>query len=143
MPKEKYIVELNEAEKNELLEHINTGETSARKIKRANILLLADIGKTDSEIVNSLHTSLATVHRTRQRFVEGNLEFVLNEKRRSGRPLEFDEKQEAYVVALACSQPPEGQSKWTMQLLANRLIEMNVVDKISDETVRLRLKKTK
>jgi transposase len=143
MPKEKYIVELNEAEKNELLEHINRGQTAARQIKRANILLLADKGKTDPEIVKSLHTSLATVHRTRQRFVEGNLEFALNEKRRSGRPLEFNEKQEAYLVALACSQPPEGQCNWTMQLLANRLIELQVVDKVSDETVRLRLKKTK
>jgi hypothetical protein len=75
--------------------------------------------------------------------VEGNLEFALNEKRRSGRPLEFNEKQEAYLVALACSQPPEGQCHWTMQLLADRLIQLQVVDKISDETVRLRLKKTK
>jgi hypothetical protein len=75
--------------------------------------------------------------------VEGNLEYALNEKRRSGRPLEFDDKQEAYLVALACSTAPQGRKCWTMQLLADRLLEMEVVDKISDETVRLRLKKTK
>ena len=104
-------------------------------------MLLANEGESDAEIVKNLHTSLATVHRTRQRFVEGNLDFALNERPRSGRPLEFDETQEAYLIALACSQPPKGQCRWTMQLLANRLIQMNVVSKISDETVRLRLKK--
>jgi transposase len=143
MPKKKYIVELNQAEKEELLEYINQGESSARKIKRANILLLADKDKTDKQIVESLSTSMPTVQRIRQRFVEGNLEYALNEKRRSGRPLEFDDKQEAYLVALACSTAPQGRKCWTMQLLADRLLEMEVVDKISDETVRLRLKKTK
>jgi len=143
MPKKKYIVELNQAEKEKLLDYINQGERPARKIKRANILLLADSGKPDRQIVDSLSSSMATVQRIRQRFVEGNLEYALNEKRRSGRPVEFDEKQEAYLVALACSTAPPGHKCWTMQLLANRLLEMEVVDKISDETVRLRLKKTK
>lgn len=143
MPKKKYIVELTEAEKERLLEQINHGKGSARTIKRANILLLADQGKSDPEIVASLSTSLATVERTRQRFVEGNLSYALSEKRRSGRPKTFDEKQEAYLVALACSQAPEGRKCWTMQLLANRLLELAVTDEISAETVRLRLKKTK
>lgn len=143
MPKKKYVVELTTAEKEELLDQINQGQNSARKIKRANILLLADQGKTDQQIVKNLSTSMATVQRTRQRFVEGNLQYALNEKRRSGRPREFDEKQEAYLVALACSNAPEGRKCWTMQLLAERLMEMDVVDQISNETVRLRLKKTK
>jgi len=143
MPKKKYIVELTQGEREERLEDINQGQNSARKIKRANILLLANNGKTDHQIVESLSTSIATVQRTRQRFVEGNLEYALNEKRRSGRPREFDDKQEAYLVALACSTAPEGRKCWTMQLLAERLMEMEVIDQVSDETVRLRLKKTK
>jgi len=143
MPKKKYIVELSQAEQEELLEYVNKGETAARKIKRANILLLADASKSDTQIVEILHTSMATVQRTRQRFVEGNLEFALNEKQRSGRPVEFDDRQEAYLLALACSHPPAGHKCWTMQLLANRLMEMEVVEKISDEMVRLRLKKTR
>ena len=141
MPKKKYIVDLTQAEKEELLEYINKGESSARKIKRANILLLADRGKTDKQIVESLATSMPTVQRIRQRFVEGNLEYALNEKGRSGRPKKFDDKQEAYLVALACSTAPQGYKCWTMQLLAKRLMEMEVIEQISDETVRLRLKK--
>ena len=141
MPKKKYIVELTQAEKEELLEYINKGKTAARKIKRTNILLLANEGHTDVQIVDTLQASMATVQRIRQRFVEGNLAFALNEKHRSGRPVEFDGNQEAYLVSLACSHPPQGRKCWTMQLLANRLIEMEVIEKVSDETVRLRLKK--
>jgi len=74
--------------------------------------------------------------------VEGNLEYALNEKRRSGAPRKFDGKQEAYLVALACSPPPAGRVRGTLQLLAAKLVEWKVVDAISDETVRLRLKKT-
>ncbi len=139
----KYIVDLTDEEREELIELLNKGEASARKLKRVNILLLADVGKTDANIVEALHTSQATVQRIRQRFVEGNLGKALNDDPRSGRPIEFTGEQEAHLVALACSKPPAGRKCWTMQLLADKLIERQVVETVSDETVRLRLKKTK
>jgi len=139
----KYIVDLTDEEREELLDRLNKGETSARKLKRVNILLLADVGQTDATIAETLHTSQATVQRIRQRFVEGNLAKALNDDPRSGRPIEFSGEEEAHLVALACSKPPPGRKCWTMQLLADKLIERRVVETISDETVRLRLKKTK
>ena len=142
MPKKIYIVDLTKEERTHLLDYIKSGKRSARKLNRARILLLADEGKADGEVAEALHTGTATVQRTRQRFVEGNLEYALNEKRRSGAPRKFDGKQEAYLVALACSPPPAGRVRWTLQLLADKLVELKVVDAISDETVRLRLKKT-
>jgi len=137
-----YHVDLTEEEREQVLKLIRTGKSSARKVNRARILLLAEEGKLDREIQEALHTSRSTVERTRKRFVEGNLEYALNEKRRSGAPRKFDGKQEAYLVALACSPPPAGRVRWTLQLLAAKLVEWKVVDAISDETVRLRLKKT-
>jgi len=107
------------------------------------MLLLADEDQADSRIAKTLQSSVATVQRVRRRFVEGNLERALNDNPRSGRPVEFSGEQEAHLVALACSQPPAGRKCWTMQLLADQLVEREVVETISDETVRLRLKKTK
>ena len=137
-----YHVDLTEEERESLLQFIRTGKPSARKVNRARILLLADEGKLDREIQEALHTGLSTIERTRKRFVEGNLEYALNEKKRSGAPRKFDGKQEAYLVALACSPPPSGRVRWTLRLLSDKLVELGVVEKISDETVRLRLKKT-
>jgi len=89
-----------------------------------------------------LHTSISTVQRTRQRFVEGGLECALNERPRLGSEKKLDEKGEAVLVALALSEPPAGRKRWTLQLLADRLVELKIVDDISYETVRRRLKKT-
>lgn len=137
-----YHVHLTDEERQALLELIRQDEPSARKQRRARILLLADEGKTDRQIADVLHTSRPTVERLRQRFVEGNLEGALHDKPRPGGQIKLDGQGEAHLVALACSDPPEGQARWTMQLLADRLIELGVVDSLSDETVRLRLKKT-
>lgn len=137
-----YHVTLTEEERESLLKLIRTGKPSARKVNRARILLLADEGKPDREIQAALHTSRSTIERTRKRFVEGNLDGALNEKPRSGAPRKLDGKQEAYLVALACSPPPSGRVRWTLQLLADRLVQLGVVEEISGETVRLRLKKT-
>ena len=127
-----------------LLEFIESGERSARKITRARILLLADEGKKDRAIIESLHTSVPTVQRTRKRFVEGGLDGALNEKPRPGGRIrkKLDEKGIAILETLARSEPPEGRKHWTMQLLADRLVELKVVDRISDETVRNELKKS-
>jgi transposase len=125
-----------------LLDFINSGKQSARKLNRARILLLADEGKTDSEIAAVLHTGPSTVQRTRQRFVEGNLDGALNERPRQGREKKLDERGEAILETLAHSKPPEGRKRWTLQLLADRLVQLKVVDRISYETVRQEVKKS-
>jgi transposase len=137
-----YVVDLTEEERAVLLELIGRGNPPARKIRRAHILLLADTGKTDEEIAEALHTSIPTVQRTRQRFVEGNLDHALNEDPRPGASKKLDERGEALLEMLARSQPPEGQKHWTLQLLADRLVELKAVDAISYETVRQELKKS-
>lgn len=142
MPNKMYVVDLTEEECAVLLELIGKGSPPARKVNRAHILLLADKGKTDKEIVEALHTSIPTVQRTRRRFVEGNLDRALNEDPRPGASKKLDEKGEAVLEMLARSQPPAGQKHWTLQLLADRLVELKVVDSISSETVRQELKKS-
>ena len=136
-----YIVDLTEEERTCLLNLIKAGTHSARKINRAQTLLMADEGKTDREIAAALHIGLATVQRTRRRFVEGNLDGALHEKRRPGAMKKLDEKGKALLEVLAQSQPPEGRNRWTLQLLADRLVELQVVESISYETVRAELKK--
>ena len=139
-----YHIDLTDDERMYLLEFIRSGERSARKVTRAHILLLADEGKKDRDIVESLHTSVPTVQRTRKRFVEGGLDGALNERPRPGGRIrkKLDEKGIALLETLARSEPPKGRKRWTMQLLADRLVELKVVDCISDETVRTELKKS-
>lgn len=137
----KYRVSLTDEERDELRALLKGGKTSARKIARAHILLLADEGKTDEEIMAALHVGDATAWRVRQRFVEGNLEAALTERPRPGAERKLDAEGERTLIALACSNPPEGRAFWTMQLLADRLVELEVVEAISDETVRRVLKR--
>lgn len=139
---EKYLVDLTTAEQAYLTGLLKHGKSSARKIARAHILLQAAEGLSDEEIADTLRVGDSTIHRTRQRFVEEGIEPALSERRRaSGRP-KLEGKQEAFLVALACSTPPAGRARWTMQLLADRLVELTAVEGISDETVRRALKKT-
>lgn len=140
MPTKIYVVDLTKEERTYLLDFIRSGEQSARKFDRARILLLADENKTDGEIAEALHTGTATVQRTRQRFVEGNLEGALNERPHPGGTKKLDEKGEAILETLAHSKPPEGRKRWTLQLLADRLVQLKVVDSISYETVRREVK---
>lgn len=141
MPKKVYIVDLTEEERSYLLDFVKHGRSSARKYNRARILLLSDEDKSDREIAEVLHSGTATVQRIRQRFVEGNLDGALNERPRLGGKKKLDEKGEAILETLAQSKPPAGRKRWTLQLLADRLVEMNVVDRISYETVRHEVKK--
>jgi transposase len=138
-----YHVDLTDEDRKLLLQFIKSGERSARKLNRVHILLLAGDGRKDREIAASLHTSVPTVQRTRKRFVEGGLEDALNERPRPGGRIrkKLDEKGLALLETLARSEPPEGRKCWTMQLLADRLVELHVVESISDETVRKELKK--
>jgi transposase len=137
----KYIINLTGDERAQLLALTKRGTVSARRLSRAHILLQADTGLSDDAIAQALHIGTATVERIRKRFVEDGLEAALSERPRPGGRRKLDGKQEAFLVALACSAPPEGRVCWTMQLLADRLVELQVVEAISDETVRRTLKK--
>ncbi len=137
----KYVVDLNKNEKERLQRLTTKGKSGARKIRRAHILLLADEGYIDKEIARALGAAVTTVERVRKRFVEEGLEAALSERPRPGAARKLDGHQEAYLVALACSDPPKGKKRWSMQLLADKLVELEVVDEISGETVRRTLKK--
>ena len=139
----KYLVTLTDDELAKVVALTHKGRIAARRLTRAHILRLAHEHQTDEAIAQTLHTSVATIERVRERFVMGGLDYALSEEPRLGAPRKLAGKQEAFLVALACSTPPEGHRAWTMQLLADRLIESRVVDpELSDETVRRTLKKT-
>jgi len=136
-----YIVDLADEERAELRELVRKGKLSARKLTRAHILLRADEGATDKSIAESFHVHVATVERTRRRFVEGGLDRALTDRPRPGMPRRLGVKQEAYLIALACSQPPDGRQRWTLRLLSDRLVKLSITDHISHETVRQTLKR--
>ena len=134
-----YIVDLTEEEREELERLIRRGKPGARQAIRARILLLAAQGWTDEAIVEAMSTSTSTIYRARRRFVEGGLEYALRDAARPGGTRKLDGKHEALLVSIACSSPPEGQARWTLQLLADRLVALSDLDSVSVETVRRRL----
>jgi hypothetical protein len=145
----KYVVTLSAEERERLEALIRTGKHSARKLLRARILLKADASEagealTDSQIAVGLHTSLETVARVRQQFVEEGVDGVLTPKRspNSARRRIFDGASEAKLITLACSTPPEGFARWTLQLLESKVVELNIVARASDNTIGRTLKKT-
>lgn len=113
---------LKEEEREELRRYLRKGKSSARSLTRARILLLADEDRNDEEISDALKVSKSTVSRIRKRYCEDGLDFALHEKARSGAPPKIDGRIEAQLTLLACSEPPEGRSKWTVRLLADRLV---------------------
>ena len=137
----KYFVKLTATERAALEALTRKGKAPARQIKRSLILLGADEGERDELIAARVRVHLNTVVRIRHRFAKEGLEKALSESPRPGNPRRLDGRQEAYLIALACSNPPEGRAKWTMQLLANRLVQLNVVESISDDTVWRTLKR--
>jgi transposase len=146
----RYKVTLEAEERQQLHDLIAAGRAAARKLSHARILLKADAADggpawPDYRIAAALEVSTATVERVRQRFVEQGLDAALDRKHRErpAREIKLDGRAEAQLIALACSAPPEGRATWTMQLLADKLVELEVVPSISDETVRLALKKTR
>ena len=142
MARKKYVVDLT-AEERTTLEHLlHKGRSSARKLVRARILLQADEGFTDEEIATALDVGIATVERMRQRFVEMSLE-ALNERPRPGGQCKLTGKQEAHLIAIACTPAPTGQGRWTLQLLAERVVALGFAPSIARETVRQVLKKTR
>jgi transposase len=142
MPARKYRVSLTKSEREQLLNIARRGKSSARKVKRALILCKADEGRNDQEIAQALLVGASTVSRVRQRFVEEGLESALNERPRPGQQRKLDGKQEAHLVAVACSRAPAGHAHWTLRLLADKVVELEYADSISPETVRQVLKKT-
>ena len=118
------------------------GKSSGRKVKRSLILCKADEGLSDQQVAEALMVGPATVGRVRQRFVEGGLERALNDLPRPGQRRKLDGKQEARLVAVACSAAPEGHTRWTLRLLADQAVKLELTDSISRETVRQVLKKT-
>jgi len=141
MPKKKYLVDLSTGEREELCHLVKRGQHSSRKVTRARILLLAATGSTDEQIVAALSCGINTVERTRRRFVEEGLG-CLKERPRRGQARKLTGKQEAHLVALACSTPPTGRARWTLSLLADKVVELKFASTIARETVRQVLKKT-
>jgi len=146
----KHKVTLTDEERQQLSDLIASGKGAARKLAHARILLKADAAPggpawPDERIAEAVEVSRATVERVRQRFVEQGLEASLGRKPqdRPSRERKLDGRAEARLIALACSEPPEGRREWTMQLLADKLVELRVVDAVADETVRRALKKTR
>lgn len=148
MPTKKYHVTLTPAEREQLKDIIRKGKQAAAKIRRAHLLLAADeaeggLKMTDEQIKMAYHVSPRTVERLRQRFVEEGFEVALQAKSTGGpQTIKIDGAVEAHVIALRLSPVPEGRNRWTMRLLAEKMVELEYVDSISYETVRQVLKKT-
>ena len=135
----RYRVELNQREREQLSALLSGGKRAARKLKRAQILLAADGGASDEEIARSIDVGGSTVYRTKRRFVLGNLEAALSEEPRPGAKRKLSGKEQALLVATACSKPPAGRARWTLELLAGELVRLTEHASISRETVRRRL----
>ena len=146
--KDKFLVRLSADQRTQLEQMIAAGRHAAAALVHARILLKADTGAAgpgwaDGAIADALECGPSTVARVRKRFAQGGLDGAVHRKRPTGREYrKLDGTQEAKLVALACSTPPEGKGRWTLKMLADRLVELEVVDAVSDETVRRVLKKT-
>jgi transposase len=145
----KYKVTLTTDERKSLQELIAAGKAAAKKLTHARILLKADAAPggpawADARIAAALEVNVTTVERLRQRFVEQGLDAALSRKQqdRPSRERTLDGKAEARLIALACSEPPQGRVRWTLRLLADKLVELEIVDTVSTETIRRTLKKT-
>ena len=146
----RYVVKLSDEEREQLGTLIHAGKHPARQLMKARILLKADAseggeGWSDSQISRALDTSVATVSRTRQQLVQEGFDAVLTRKHSaaSARPRIFDGAAEAKLIALACSKPPKGRARWTLRLLEATVVELNIVDRASDNTIGRTLKKTR
>lgn len=143
----KYIVRLTDEEREQLTALLSKGKAAARKLTRARVLLKADAdgpGWPDEKIAEALDVGRRTVENIRKRLVEEGLEAALNRKKRCRPPREkiLDGEKEAKLIAVACGRPPEGRKRWTLRLLSDRLVELDIVEAVSYETVRRTLKKT-
>lgn len=136
-----YHIHLTEEEREELVRFTTTGRHAARKVMHARILLKADEGLMDEQIAEHLDVSVCSIERIRKRCALEGITAALNPKKRPPRKPKLDGEGEARLVQLACSSPPDGRQRWTLHLLADKLVELEVIDSISHETVRQRLEK--
>lgn len=142
MPK-KYVIVLSDVEQKELEYIVSKGQSNVRQIRRAHTLLLSNAGKTDEEIAELLHITTVTVAETRKRWCAEHLSRNLADQPKPGRTRKLDGKQEAFLVALACTDAPAGREHWPLRMLSDKLLELGVIDEpVSYETVRDRLQKT-
>ena len=139
---EKYAVRLSQEERNQLEHMVRAGKGSARVINRARILLKTDEGWPAPKVAQALDVAHGTVFNVKRRFAEGGLDGVLKDRPQAHRYRKMDDRAEAHLIALACSPAPEGHEHWNLRLLADRMVELGVVESLSYETVRLHLKKT-
>ena len=144
----KYVVRLSDDERQQLATLIRKGSSPAQRLMKARILLKADVseggeGWSDNQIIEALETSPSMVYRVRKQLVEEGLEAVLSRKPRAtpAVPRIFDGEKQAKLIALACSELPKGRARWTLRLLENKLVELNIVDRASDSTIGRTLKK--
>jgi hypothetical protein len=147
MPEKKYILELTEAEQRELLAVVNNGRCAGWKIQRAQVLLACDasesgLGWTDARAAEAYRCTPRVIEMWRKQAVEDGPLSLMSRKKRPARASKLTGEGEARLVALACSEPPDGCGRWSLRLLANRLVELEIVDSVSYETVRQSLKKT-
>ena len=149
MPAKCHHVQLNESQRDHLKALITSGTSAARKLTRARVLLKADTGElgpayTDNQIQAAIEVSLRTIQRTRKAFALEGLDAALTpkERRGAGMPKKFDGQTEAHLIALACSDPPEGAARWTLRLLAEKIVELQHVSSVCHETIRRVVKKT-
>jgi transposase len=138
----RYRVTLTEEERERLEGLTRKGRAPVRMVRRAQMLLLAAEEQRDEDIAKALHIGVSTVERTRRRCVEEGVEASLRERPRPGARPKLGPKEQAMVVALACTKPPEGRERWTMGLLAERVVELKIVPDITDESIRRLLKRT-
>jgi transposase len=144
MPVRKYVVSLSRAERAVLEELIQNEAPRSRRVKHAKILLHSDLGHSAAKVADWIGVGHSTVERTRQRYAEGGVDAALNDKPRPGGVPKLDGLQQAFVIALACSDTPNGQERWSMQMLADKIVELGVVaEPVSHDTVRRVLKKTR
>ena len=146
----KYVVRLSDDEREQLAALIRKGSSPAHRLLKARILLKADVseageGWSDNQIIDALATSASMVYRVRKQLVEEGFEAVLSRKPRAtpAVPRIFDGEKEAKLIALACSEPPNGRARWTLRLLENKVVELDIVERASDSTIWRVLKKTK
>ena len=142
MVRDKYAVRLVPEQREELQHLIRVGKSSARVTARARILLKSGDGWAAPQVAEALDAALSTVYRVKQRFAGEGLERALRDRRQANRHRKLDDRGEAHLVALACSPAPEGHERWTLRLLAGKVVELGLASSMSHEGVRKRLKKT-
>jgi len=138
-----YVVELSPSERRRLRDLTQKGHAGARVIRRAQTLLLANEGRQNKEIAEVLGVAAETVKNTNKRYVKEGLDATLHERPRPGRGRKLSGRDEAQLIALACSNPPQGRARWSLRLLAGRLVELGTAEEVSYQTVRRTLKKTR